>query len=153
MDTDEKLRSQKRRITGNLAHELRTPVTSIRGYLETLVNNPDIQQDKRVLFTERAYLQTLRLSDMIRDISLITKIEEAPELLIKEHLGILSHPRRKRPPRRGVRTGSIHREERRGIPRRVSLCLQYDTARPVLQIYDSRALAPVISRHPGIPSV
>ena len=88
MDTDEKLRSQKRRITGNLAHELRTPVTSIRGYLETLVNNPDIQQDKRVLFTERAYLQTLRLSDMIRDISLITKIEEAPELLIKEHLGI-----------------------------------------------------------------
>lgn len=87
-DADEKLRSQKKRITGNLAHELRTPVTSIRGYLETLVNNPGIQADKRDLFTERAYLQTLRLTDMIRDISLITKIEEAPELLVKEHLCI-----------------------------------------------------------------
>lgn len=86
--TDEKLQSQKKRITGNLAHEIRTPVTSIRGYLETLVNKPDLPADKRDLFTERAYLQTLRLSDMIRDISLITKIEEAPELLTKEYVGV-----------------------------------------------------------------
>ncbi len=87
-ESDLKLQSQKKRITGNLAHELRTPVTSIRGYLETLVDNPDIDQEKRELFTERAYLQTLRLSDMIRDISLITKMEEAPEMLSMEHLGI-----------------------------------------------------------------
>lgn len=87
-DANEKLQSQKKRITGNLAHELRTPVTSIRAYLETLVGNPDMPVDKRDLFTERAYLQTLRLSDMIRDISLITKMEESPEMLKKEHLGI-----------------------------------------------------------------
>jgi len=87
-ESDMKLQSQKKRITGNLAHELRTPVTSIRGYLETLVDNPDIAPDKRELFTERAYLQTLRLSDLIRDISLITKMEEAPEMLAKEHLGV-----------------------------------------------------------------
>ena len=84
--TDEELQSQKKRITGNLAHEIRTPVTSIRGYLETLINNPDLPADKKGLFTERAYLQTLRLSDLIRDIALITKIEEAPELLTKEHI-------------------------------------------------------------------
>lgn len=86
--TDEKLQSQKKRITGNLAHEIRTPVTSIRGYLETLVNNPELPVDKRELFTERAYLQTLRLSDLIRDIALITKIEEAPELLTIEDINI-----------------------------------------------------------------
>lgn len=87
-DADEKLRSQKKRITGNLAHELRTPVTSIRAYLETLVDNPHMPEEKRDLFTERAYLQTLRLSDLIRDISLITKMEEAPDMLTKEHIGI-----------------------------------------------------------------
>ncbi|MDD6364982.1 MAG: ATP-binding protein [Bacteroidales bacterium] len=87
-ETDAKLQSQKRRMTGNIAHELRTPVTSIRGYLETLVDNPGMDTDRRNLFTERAYLQTLRLSDLIRDISLITKMEEAPELLTREHLGI-----------------------------------------------------------------
>ena len=86
--TDEILRSQKKRITGNLAHEIRTPVTSIRGYLETLINNPSLPTDKKELFTERAYLQTLRLSDLIRDIALITKIEEAPELLTKEYIGV-----------------------------------------------------------------
>lgn len=86
--TDEILQSQKKRITGNLAHEIRTPVTSIRGYLETLINNPSLPTDKKELFTERAYLQTLRLSDLIRDIALITKIEEAPELLTKEYIGV-----------------------------------------------------------------
>lgn len=86
-DTNEKLQSQKKRITENLAHELRTPVTSIRGYLETIVDNPGISADKRELFTERAYLQTLRLSDLIRDVSLLTKMEEAPQMLPKEHVG------------------------------------------------------------------
>lgn len=87
-EADIRLQSQKKRITGNLAHELRTPVTSIRGYLETLVDNPAMSAEKRELFTERAYLQSLRLSDLIRDISLITKMEEVPEMLTKEHIGI-----------------------------------------------------------------
>lgn len=85
---DEQLKTQKKRITGNLAHELRTPVTSIRGYLETLVDNPQMDEAKKGQFIDRAYRQTLRLSDLIRDISLITKMEEAPHTLKKEHLGM-----------------------------------------------------------------
>ena len=85
---DEQLKTQKKRITGNLAHELRTPVTSIRGYLETLVDNPQMDEVKKGQFIDRAYRQTLRLSDLIRDISLITKMEEAPQTLKKEHLGM-----------------------------------------------------------------
>ena len=87
-ETDKKLQNQKKQMTNNIAHELRTPVTSIRGYLETMVNNPDMDLQRRELFTEKAYLQTLRLSELIRDISLITKIEEAPELLSKGIIGI-----------------------------------------------------------------
>lgn len=87
-ETEGKLRIQKHQMTNNIAHELRTPVTSIRGYMETLVNNPQMPDDKRILFTQRAYLQTLRLSELIRDISLITKIEEAPDLLAREYLCI-----------------------------------------------------------------
>lgn len=85
-EADQELQSQKNRITGNLAHELRTPVTSIRGYLETLVGNPSMDAQKRELFISRAYVQTLRLSELIRDISLITKMEEAPEKLQKEYV-------------------------------------------------------------------
>lgn len=77
---EEKQRNLKHQMTSNIAHELRTPVSSIRGYLETLVNNPQLDSEKRKLFLERSYLQTIRLSDLIRDIALITKIEESPEL-------------------------------------------------------------------------
>lgn len=86
--TTRSLRQQKHQMTNNIAHELRTPVTSIRGYLETLVNNPGIDAEHRSLFLKRAYTQTLRLSELIRDISLITKMEEAPQLLSTEYMGL-----------------------------------------------------------------
>ena len=66
----------KKQMTSNIAHELRTPVTSIRGYLETLLSCPDLPQEKKQVFLERAYNQTLRLSELISDMSLISKIEE-----------------------------------------------------------------------------
>lgn len=69
----------KHEMTGNISHELKTPVSSIQSYLETLVNRPDLDDNHRRLFTQRAYLQSVRLADMISDISIITKLEEAPE--------------------------------------------------------------------------
>ena len=63
-------------MTSNIAHELRTPVTSIRGYLETLLACPEMPQEKKQAFLQRAYNQTLRLSELISDMALISKIEE-----------------------------------------------------------------------------
>ena len=45
----------KHSLTSNIAHELKTPVTSIRGYLETIIENPDISEDKKNLFIDRSY--------------------------------------------------------------------------------------------------
>ena len=80
----EKNKVMKQQMTNNIAHELRTPVSSIRGYLETLTVCKDISAEKRNMFLDRAYVQAMRLSDLIRDIGLITKIAEAPEQLHKE---------------------------------------------------------------------
>lgn len=76
---DMETRRLKHDMTGNISHELKTPVSSIQGYLETIVNHPELSEERRRLFIERSYLQSLRLSDMIADISTITKLEEAPE--------------------------------------------------------------------------
>ena len=73
---NEKSSMLKKQMTSNIAHELRTPVTSIRGYLETLLACPDMPQEKKNAFIQRAYNQTLRLSELISDMALISKIEE-----------------------------------------------------------------------------
>ncbi|MCR5520206.1 MAG: HAMP domain-containing histidine kinase [Bacteroidales bacterium] len=78
----------KRDMTHNIAHELRTPVSSLRGYLEALTDCEDMDEERRRLFTQRAYLQTLRLSDLLRDIGLVTKIEESPELIQQEDVNL-----------------------------------------------------------------
>jgi two-component system OmpR family sensor kinase/two-component system phosphate regulon sensor histidine kinase PhoR len=73
----EKTRLLKQEMTNNIAHELKTPVTSLRGYLETL-NSQDLPAEKQTQFIDRAYQQSIRLSNLIDDVSLISKIEEAP---------------------------------------------------------------------------
>lgn len=67
----------KQEMTGNIAHELRTPVTSIRGYLETVLEKP-LDAEKKQQFLTKAYNQVLALSELIQDMGLITRIEEAP---------------------------------------------------------------------------
>ncbi len=67
----------KQELTHNISHELKTPVTSIRGYLETLLQQPDIDIKTRKFFLERAYNQCIRLSSIIADISVLNNIEEA----------------------------------------------------------------------------
>ena len=85
---DEKLKAQKRQLTSNIAHEIRTPLASVRGYLETLVEMPEMDEAHKRQFIERAYSQTIRLSNLITDISLITKIEQDPAALPKEYIGV-----------------------------------------------------------------
>ncbi|MEA1885875.1 MAG: ATP-binding protein [Bacteroidota bacterium] len=73
----EKNRVLKQQLTSNIAHELRTPVTSIIGYLETLLN-ADIDEEKRKLFMSRTRDQAMRLSELIDHISVLNKLEEGP---------------------------------------------------------------------------
>ncbi len=80
----EKMARLKREMTSNIAHELRTPVTSIRGYLETCLGQEHLPQEMRLRFLTKAHEQTLLLSELIRDISLLTKMDEAPTLFERE---------------------------------------------------------------------
>lgn len=74
----------KRQLTQNIAHELKTPVSSIQGYLETIINNPQIPAEKARTFLERSYVQSNRLTLLLRDISTLSRMDEAPELNEKE---------------------------------------------------------------------
>lgn len=66
----------KRQLTQNSAHELKTPASSIHGYLESIIENPDMPADKRQHFLERCYAQSERMNNLLLDMSTLTKLDD-----------------------------------------------------------------------------
>lgn len=71
----------KRELTGNINHELKTPVGVIQGYLDTIVNNPDMDAATRDRFIQKAQDNIHRLTSLINDITAITKLESGGKLI------------------------------------------------------------------------
>lgn len=85
---EEEQKRLKRQLTQNIAHELKTPVSSIQGYLETIVNNPDLAREKMNVFLERCYAQSNRLSRLLRDISVLTRMDEVVNMVDMERVDL-----------------------------------------------------------------
>lgn len=77
-DEIEKLKNQeefRREFLGNLAHELKTPIFSIQGYILTLLEG-GLEDDKiNRTFLERASKGVDRMTQIVEDLDVITKIE------------------------------------------------------------------------------
>ncbi len=83
----EKQKKIKEEMTANIAHELKTPITIILGYLELLKEN-SLEDAERKKYISNAYLQSERLSDLIQDISLLHKMSEARDQFKFEMLNL-----------------------------------------------------------------
>ncbi len=85
---EEREKKIKQELTSNIAHELRTPVSSITGYLETITGNRDLDAEKQHYFAEKAYRQALRLSELISDIAVLNRIEEGAVAVDSDYINI-----------------------------------------------------------------
>ena len=78
----------KRELTQNISHELKTPVASILGYMESLLDNPGLAPERQRLFVERSYQQAQRLRALLQDISTLNKLDESRTLYQREQCDI-----------------------------------------------------------------
>jgi two-component system phosphate regulon sensor histidine kinase PhoR len=65
----------RREFLGNLAHELKTPVFSIQGYILTLLDGGLEDPNVNRMFLERASLSVDRMVNLLEDLDEITKME------------------------------------------------------------------------------
>ncbi len=72
----------KRQLTQNAAHELKTPVSSIHGYLESIIENPDMPEEKRRYFLERCYAQSQRMTNLLADMTTLMRLDESQPLFL-----------------------------------------------------------------------
>ncbi len=80
-----KLENVRRDFAANVSHELKTPLTSIQGFVETLKSkDEDISPEVRKRFLDIIENESRRLTILINDILLISSIEGQVELTKEE---------------------------------------------------------------------
>ena len=83
-EEEEENTSFKQEITRNISHELKTPLTSIRGYIETIAGNPLMEQELRRHFLDRALKNVERLEELIRDLAILDMASDGSRYLKKK---------------------------------------------------------------------
>lgn len=69
----------------NLAHEFKTPIFTIQGYVDTLLDGAMEQPDIRKKFLENASRNIERLVNLMNDLDEISKLESGEQLLYKQN--------------------------------------------------------------------
>lgn len=84
--TIEEKNAMKRRMTNNVSHELKTPVCIVKGYLDTIVDNPDMDERSRNHFMRKAQENINRMDMLIKDISTLNRFDDGADVIPTELL-------------------------------------------------------------------
>ena len=71
----DRLETVRRDLVGNVSHELKTPITAIRGLVETLMDDKQMAPETRDRFVAKIADQSLRLSTLVTDLLAISRLE------------------------------------------------------------------------------
>ncbi|WP_026891949.1 sensor histidine kinase [Lacrimispora aerotolerans] len=74
MDKEREAERTKNELITNIAHDLRTPLTSINGYLELLSGDTKLDPEVQKKYIGIAYVKTKRLEKLIEDLFGFTKL-------------------------------------------------------------------------------
>lgn len=77
-----RLERVRRDFVANVSHELKTPITSIKGFVETLLADPGASAEDRERFLKITAKQAERLSAIIEDLLTLSRIEQDEEYAV-----------------------------------------------------------------------
>jgi signal transduction histidine kinase len=79
----------RRELVSNISHDLRTPLSSMQGYLETLIiKGEELSQEEREKYLKIARKHTVRLGSLIADLFELSKLDSASVTPQLEHFSI-----------------------------------------------------------------
>lgn len=73
-----KLLEMRKDFIANASHELKTPITIIRGFAEALHDNPDLPHETCVEVTGKIVRNCKRMTNLIKDLLTLTDVENIP---------------------------------------------------------------------------
>lgn len=80
----------EKQLTQNVAHEFKTPVCSIQGYLETILENypANLSAEQMTHFLQRCYSQSNRLNALLQDMHSLNSMSDTVQRINKEPVDI-----------------------------------------------------------------
>jgi two-component system phosphate regulon sensor histidine kinase PhoR len=80
----------RKEFLGNISHELKTPLFTVQGYIDTLIDGAHKDKAIRKKYLERAQKGVERLTYIVRDMDMITRLEVGDMSLDKENFDIIT---------------------------------------------------------------
>ncbi|GAB5052530.1 sensor histidine kinase [Pediococcus ethanolidurans] len=77
MDEERKIEQSKDELITNVSHDLRTPLTSIIGYLGLIENQQYQNEDDVLKYTHTAFLKAQQMKSLVEDLFEYTKVRQA----------------------------------------------------------------------------
>ncbi len=85
-----KLEGMRRDFVANVSHELKTPLTAIRGLIETLIEDREMERATRERFHEKIRDQSARLASLVGDLLTLARVESQGLLSERKPLDLRS---------------------------------------------------------------
>jgi len=84
----ERLENIRRDFVANVSHELKTPITAIRGLVETVINDKKMSPENHRNFLLKTMDQTIRLSTIVTDLLALSRLESVGIDLTREPIDL-----------------------------------------------------------------
>ena len=84
----ERVETMRRDFVANVSHELRTPLTVVNGFVETLQDMPNLDNDMARRALPMMGEQTLRMTHLVGDLLTLSKLEDRMNVLKEEELDV-----------------------------------------------------------------